>query len=356
MAIGSLRLPGASVRLLPQPRPRRRRSMAESSAPPQSSSAATLLSSSLRPPAPLRHISGCLLPGIESRNYRGKTQIRIECVCVAISQRVTQWKEEKVFLRCFARRRCRRRLSPPLPLLLPFSLTPTDTSGPSTPAATPPSSSSSSSSSSTLDEEKEEKEEEGERRRRRSHHSGGDGAASPSSSSSLAPLPLPSPLLPPGSSPFDADIAELALPTVVALAADPLLSRVDTAFAGALGAAPLAALGVNSALFTFCFFSFNFLSSASTPLVAAADGAGDRACVGRVAAEAGLLALLLGSVVAALLLRFSAPVLLLMGAPPPELDPEGMTAFAEQYLRWRAGAAPAALLMTVGAGVLRGVG
>ena len=66
--------------------------------------------------------------------------------------------------------------------------------------------------------------------------------------------------------------------------------------------------------------------------------------------------LLLGSVVAALLLRFSAPVLLLMGAPPPELDPEGMTAFAEQYLRWRAGAAPAALLMTVGAGVLRGVG
>lgn len=216
------------------------------------------------------------------------------------------------------------------------------TSGPRTPAATPPSSS--PSSSSTVDEEKEE---EDERRRRSSHHS----------SSSSSPLPPPpSPLLPPGSSPFDGDIAELALPTVVALAADPLLSLVDTAFAGALGAAPLAALGVNSALFTFCFFSFNFLSSASTPLVAAADGAGDRARVGRVAAEAGLLALVLGSAVALLLLRFSGPVLLLMGAPPPEVDPEGMTAFAEQYLRWRAGAAPAALLMTVGAGVLRGVG
>ena len=75
-----------------------------------------------------------------------------------------------------------------------------------------------------------------------------------------------------------------------------------------------------------------------------------------MAAEAGLLALVLGTVVAALLLQFSTPVLQLMGAPPPESDPEGMTAFAEDYLRWRAGAAPAALLMTVGAGVLRGVG
>lgn len=241
-------------------------------------------------------------------------------------------------------------LSPLLPFLPPSSSTLINTSGPSTPAATPPGSS--PSRSSTVDEEKEEEDER--RRRRSSHHSGG--GASPSSSSSSPLPPPPSPLLPPGSSPFDGDIAELALPTVVALAADPLLSLVDTAFAGALGAAPLAALGVNSALFTFCFFSFNFLSSASTPLVAAADGAGDKPRVGRVAAEAGLLALVLGSGVALLLLRFSAPVLLLMGAPPPEVDPDGMTAFAEQYLRWRAGAAPAALLMTVGAGVLRGVG
>ena len=199
-----------------------------------------------------------------------------------------------------------------------------------------------------MDEEKEE--ERGERRRR---HSDGPPSSPPPPP---PPPPPPSPLVLPGSSPFDSDVGELALPTVVALAADPLLSLVDTAFAGRLGAAPLAALGVNSALFTFCFFSFNFLSSASTPLVAAADGAGDRPRVGRVAVEAGLLALVLGTVVAALLLCFSGPVLLLMGAPPPELDPDGMTPLAEQYLRWRAGAAPAALLMTVGAGVLRGVG
>lgn len=236
-------------------------------------------------------------------------------------------------------------LTPPSPshlfFLLPSQPRP-DTSGPSSTAAraTPPSSS--PSSSSATDEEEEGEEEGGEKKRRRLDDT--------------SPLSPPSPLLPPGSSPFDADIAGLALPTVVALAADPLLSLVDTAFAGSLGAAPLAALGVNSALFTFCFFSFNFLSSASTPLVAAADGAGDRARVGRVAAEAGLLAMVLGTIVAALLLRFSGPVLLLMGAPPPGSDPEGMTALAGQYLRWRAGAAPAALLMTVGAGVLRGVG
>lgn len=36
------------------------------------------------------------------------------------------------------------------------------------------------------------------------------------------------------------------------------------------------ALGVNTALFSFCFVVFNFLATATTPLIAAAVSAGDR--------------------------------------------------------------------------------
>lgn len=62
----------------------------------------------------------------------------------------------------------------------------------------------------------------------------------------------------------DSAIAALALPAVLALAADPLLSMVDTVFVGRAGAEPLAALGVNSALFTLAFVVFNFLATATT--------------------------------------------------------------------------------------------
>lgn len=62
---------------------------------------------------------------------------------------------------------------------------------------------------------------------------------------------------------------------VLALAADPLLSIVDTLFVGKAGTDALAALGVNSALFTLSFLVFNFLATATTPLVASSLAAGD---------------------------------------------------------------------------------
>ena len=69
---------------------------------------------------------------------------------------------------------------------------------------------------------------------------------------------------------YDKQIVDLAIPAVLALAADPLLSLVDTAFVGRLGSDELAALGVNTALFSFAFLVFNFLATASTPLIATA--------------------------------------------------------------------------------------
>ena len=108
----------------------------------------------------------------------------------------------------------------------------------------------------------------------------------------------------------------MALPAVLALCADPLLSVVDTLFVGRAGPAPLAALGVNSALFTFSFVVFNFLATATTPLVAASLAAGDRDKAGRVTLQAMALALVLGVALAGGLVAGAEPALALMGAPP----------------------------------------
>lgn len=73
-------------------------------------------------------------------------------------------------------------------------------------------------------------------------------------------------------SPHDPAIFALALPAVLALAADPLLSMVDTVFVGRAGTDALAALGVNSALFTLAFVVFNFLATGGWALVAVVVG------------------------------------------------------------------------------------
>jgi Na+-driven multidrug efflux pump len=77
----------------------------------------------------------------------------------------------------------------------------------------------------------------------------------------------------------------MALPAVLALAADPLLAMVDTGIVGQLGQSELAALGVNNSIFGFSFVVFNFLSTATTPAVAAALGAGDKAKAGATVSQ-----------------------------------------------------------------------
>ena len=55
------------------------------------------------------------------------------------------------------------------------------------------------------------------------------------------------------------------------------MTLIDTAFVGRIGAEELAALGVAGALFAIAFTVFNFLAYGTTPLIANALGAGDRA-------------------------------------------------------------------------------
>ena len=107
---------------------------------------------------------------------------------------------------------------------------------------------------------------------------------------------------------YDATILALALPALGALAADPLVSLVDTAFVGRLGTTPLAALGINAALFNMAFFVFTFLAYGATPLISHALARGDSEAAGRTAAQALLLALTLGIGVSAVLLIFAQPL------------------------------------------------
>ncbi|MEK6254430.1 MAG: MATE family efflux transporter [Gemmatimonadales bacterium] len=147
---------------------------------------------------------------------------------------------------------------------------------------------------------------------------------------------------------LDRDIARLAIPALGALAADPLVSMVDTVFVGRLGVVPLAALGVNTSIFAMAFVVFNFLAYGTTPLVARAVGRGDRAAAGDVVMQAFLLAAIVGGAAMLLLELLAVPILALMGAGGELRDP------ALSYLRIRALAGPAVLFVTAGHGAFRG--
>ncbi|MGH8937494.1 MAG: MATE family efflux transporter [Acidimicrobiia bacterium] len=148
--------------------------------------------------------------------------------------------------------------------------------------------------------------------------------------------------------PYDRDILALAVPALGALAADPLVSLVDTAFVGRLGAEALGALGVNSAVFALVFFLFNFLAYGTTPLVGRAVGAGRPEAAGRIVTQALALAVAIGVAVLVVLELLTGPILAMMGAGPELQAP------AASYLRIRALAAPAVLVVMVGHGAFRG--
>ena len=148
---------------------------------------------------------------------------------------------------------------------------------------------------------------------------------------------------------IDRRILRLAVPALGTLAIDPLVSLTDTVFVAQLGEVPLAALGVDTAVFSFAFFLFNFLAYGTTPLLAGAIGRGDPVGAGRIAWQAVALAIAAGVVAMVLLQVFAEPILGLMGAEGEVTDP------ALVYLRIRALAAPAVVLIIAANGVFRGL-
>ncbi len=148
----------------------------------------------------------------------------------------------------------------------------------------------------------------------------------------------------------DRTIGRLAVPALGALAAEPLVALVDTAFVGRLGEDPLAAMGVVTGILGMAFFVFIALAYAGTPLIARAIGIGDPDRAAQLAGQSLFVAAVLGAA-GLVLVEGAAPQLVgLMGAGP-DVAPHTIS-----YLRIRGLGLPALLMITVGHSVYRGVG
>ncbi|CAM9470074.1 unnamed protein product, partial [Ectocarpus sp. 12 AP-2014] len=115
-------------------------------------------------------------------------------------------------------------------------------------------------------------------------------------------------------------ILSIAVPALVALSVDPLMSAVDTAYIGRLaaehggGEIGLGALALNTNVFTFSFYIFNFLATVPTPFVASARAKGDENGAARLIGQLLTAALALGVVLLVMLEFFGVHLLQLLGA------------------------------------------
>lgn len=148
-------------------------------------------------------------------------------------------------------------------------------------------------------------------------------------------------------------ILNLAVPALGALLIDPLLTIADTAFVGRFShsANELAGMGSAAALLTFSFYVFNFLCTATTPLVSAKRSAGKEAEALTTGGQAISLAFLLGVILSVGLLVFRQPLLSLMGT---SISGPEANAYAIDFLTVRAVAAPAVFCISASTGILRG--
>lgn len=145
------------------------------------------------------------------------------------------------------------------------------------------------------------------------------------------------------------EVIALALPATLALAADPLLSLIDTALVGRLGPHTLAALGIDAAVFATVFWLCNFLTYGTTSEVARLHAGGEPDAAGARIIQALWLAIALGALITTLLLLAGPMILDAMGATGAVRAP------ALTYLRVRSMAAIPALIALVGHGAFRGL-
>ena len=152
------------------------------------------------------------------------------------------------------------------------------------------------------------------------------------------------------SSPYDREIARLAVPALGALAAEPLYLLVDTAIVGHLGTPQLAALAVAGSVLSLGVALCNFLAYGTTAQVARLHGAGREEDAGVIAAQSLWLSLGIGVALAVVALAGAAPLISLMGGSGR------VGSLATMYLRVSSAGLPFALVALAGQGYLRGVG
>jgi putative MATE family efflux protein len=145
------------------------------------------------------------------------------------------------------------------------------------------------------------------------------------------------------------DILCLAVPAMLALASQPLLSIGDTAMIGRLGVEPLAARAVGAAIIGGIYWIFAFLSFGTTTLVGYHHGAHDFRACSETYLHAISVALLGGMGVACAGLLFATPLYGLMGAAANVID-EGVP-----YFRIYIASAPFTFIFFASVGFFRGI-
>ncbi|KAK9829665.1 hypothetical protein WJX72_007217 [[Myrmecia] bisecta] len=126
------------------------------------------------------------------------------------------------------------------------------------------------------------------------------------------------------------------------------MSLVDTALVGRLGAPQLASMGLSSVIFAFSNVLFSFLMVLTTPKIARAVAQNKLSQASKITAESLWVAACAG-VVMTTILWFGCPYAVAALKTPPEV-----AKYAISYLRCRALASPAVLMLFVSVGTFRG--
>jgi putative MATE family efflux protein len=154
---------------------------------------------------------------------------------------------------------------------------------------------------------------------------------------------------PVSSQPGGRQIAQLALPALGVLAAEPLYLLFDTAIVGRLGALSLAGLAIGGLVLGMVGSQLTFLSYGTTARSARHFGAGDRLSAVDEGVQATWLALALGVLIVAVVQAVAVPLVSIIAGS------SDITHAALSWLRIAIVGAPAILVSLAGNGWLRGV-
>ncbi|WP_308122804.1 MATE family efflux transporter [Microbacterium marinilacus] len=157
------------------------------------------------------------------------------------------------------------------------------------------------------------------------------------------------PTPPPPAGAVNRDILRLAVPALGSLIVEPLFLMVDAALVGHLGVAPLAGLGIASAVLTTIVGLMVFLAYATTPAVARRFGAGDVRGAVSVGIDGMWLALGIGAVLA-IAGAFATPALVAAFGPAADVAEHAVA-----YLGISMAGLPAMLIVFAATGLLRGL-
>jgi len=161
-------------------------------------------------------------------------------------------------------------------------------------------------------------------------------------------------------------ILSLAIPALITLAIDPLMSLTDTILVGRYtdidtdttgqlitSSIPLASIGAATALLTFTFYLFNFLSTVVTPLVSQQRASGETSKALQTSSQALSLAILLGIILCITLQFIATPILHSIFNTDISMGSVG-DSYAQTFVKIRALASPAIFITSAATGILRG--